>query len=429
MRIGASVVLTSFKPDDSERFLRQAASAGRQDDVRVLRVGGFAFNPLAFEQERCQTAGGRLESLVSLITLPLERQRRFGAGGDPHWKVAAADLVRSLCVIYAAAGVKLSFRLIHETITSLPMCEDDVHDPFWQSRCPAYAAIQQANRSELPDTEAQQLDMAARHILQTVPATPQKTMMSIVQTLSSSLSPLLYGELGEIINADQDTWSPLSVVESSEVTVIDIPVQGWGPSGAVLQRMILTATQREIIRRRPDQITPPMIVLSCDEFPGICDPEDDLKFLVTCRDRAACMILGIQSLSSLRLALHDATGARAAEAVMGAPGIKLFGASSDPDTLDAASRVFSVVPTPRISFGSNSQDGPVGDGHRPRKPGHSFNYSSSMDPDITGRDLLCLKTGGEHNHFICEFYCSVTGRTWKSSGKSSLKVGIRQRFD
>ncbi len=429
MRAGASLLIPTVKPDDVQRFLRQAERAGRSGDVRVFGIGD-TFNPLAFEQEHNKSAGGRLESLVSLITLPLERQSRMGTGGDPHWKVASADLVRALCVIFDAGGVRISFRLIHETITSLPMSMDDVHDPAWQQSCPAYGALQHAMERDHTDAEQAQLDMAARHLLRTIPSTPHKTMMSTVQTLSSSLSPLLHGEIGAALSSEVDSWDPTTLIDVPQVTVLDIPVQTWGRAGETLQRLLITATQREIIRRRPDQIGVPMIMFSCDEAAQLIDADDDLRFMVTCRDRRAFLVLGIQSLSSLRLALDSASNARVAEAIFGAPGVKLFGASTDPDTMSAISRIFSVVPTPKYSFGTNKQEGGKdGDSKRPGGPGQSFNYHSDLANDVNGSDLLCLKNGGPENNYVCEFFCSVAGRKWNASKKSSIKVAFRQRFN
>lgn len=428
MRIGGSVVITTVKPDDAERAIRQAERAGRGEDVRVFRVGEDTFNPLAFEQSRGGSSGARLESLVSLITLPLERQRRMGTGGDPHWKVAAADMCRNLVIGFDLAGVTLSYRLIYETITTLPSSIEEVHDPAWQARCPAYAAFQQALAMSLSDSEQRQLDMAARYLLHTVPTTPHKTMMSIVQTLSASLGSYIFSELGDTICADHNTWSPDELIDAPQVFILDIPTQLWGPSGETLQRMLITSIQREIIRRRPDQIVPPAIMLSMDEYPQICDPEDDLRFMVTGRDRRSFMCVGTQSIGALRLATSDAANPQSAEAIYGATAVKFLGATSDVEMMDLCSRQFSAIPTPKVSFGS-SQANSEEKGKQPAKPGQNYNFTIDLQPDVPGHEFLSLMRGGPENNYLCEFFVAVAGRTWNATGKSSLKLAIRQRLD
>jgi len=428
LRIGGSLVIPTVKPDDTERYTRQAERAGRGEDIRVFRVEGDAFNALAFEQSQLDDGGGQIESLVSLITLPLQRQRRMGTGGDPHWKVASEELTRSLATIFILSGTRLSFRLIHETINTLPMHPDEVHDPDWQRSCPAWAALKEAEvTAGLSGSQRQQLNAAGRHLLRVIPRTPAKTLMSIVQTISASLSPFV-GELGEMINAEHDTWSPLELIEAPQVFILDIPTQVYGPLGETLQRMIITSIQRAIIRRRPDEIVPPAIMFSIDEYPQICDPDDDIRFLATGRDRRSFMCLGIQSLSALRNGARDVSNPQAAEGLFSAPAIKVMGATADVEMLDLCSRQFSTIPKARVSFGGSRPNGREG-GESRWRPGQNYNLSIDLQPDVPGHEYLALKRGGPENNYICEFYVSVAGRIWKASGKSSLKLAIRQRFD
>ena len=419
-----SVVHVSVKPSDPDYWSTLGAVHGRP--VRRVGIGKDRFNPLAYEQFRTDAGRGLVEDLTRLITLPLRRPGGSGGSGvDGFWRSDAERYVRHLVTIFAIAGVPLSYRLIYETLQTLPASPEEVGDSGWQERCPAFGALEVANGKTLTAIEKADLDTAGRFLLSTVPTTPDRTRASTVATISSALDPLIRGPIGEALCGSPDTWQPNECFTDSPVLVLDAPLQTFGAVGATIQRIWLTAIQRAILRREVDDSSRP-IVLVADEFQEFLDPEDDPAFMRTARDRMGCMVLATQCVGNIRAACSGGPDPRAAaEAILGLPAVKFFGATSDPETLRYAGEVFAKSWQARVSHGMSEREG--GDG-RPGggSGGRNANFSLDLHDDVPAIELLRLARGGPACNWNTEAFCSVSGRTWRATGRPSIKVAFNQ---
>lgn len=453
LRAGASVVHTCVKPGDAQAWEAVAHEEGV--GTVVFRFGKHSFNPLAWEQfrEPARDSGRLAEALTQLALTPLLRQRRGegggGGGGDAFWLADGARFVRHVATLFVLAGTPLSFEAVAESLQNLPSSIDETHDLDWQARCPAYAALLAAEArlsSDVATTDPSRradLERSARFLLRDAPLIPFKTRASTVATVVSSISPYLSGLVGRTINAPEGShveseqsltpFNPRRVVERPCAVVLDLPLQVWGESGAIVQRLALSAIQRSVLTRDPRGTDHP-VVLVMDECQEFLDPVEDAMFMRTARDRGGVTVLATQCVGNLTSACSSAREPRAAaETIMGLPTVKLFGATSDPETLDYASRVFTQTPQPRFSV-STSGEGPVGSdgkGARDRARGRGSRpptgtVSIDLQPDVPPHEIARLKRGGPKNNFHVEMFCAVTGRVWKVSGRPSLKVVIRQ---
>lgn len=419
-RANASVVHNTVKPTDCAMWAGLARCAGR--GVVSYVIGRDTFNPLAFEQSRGDGTR-RIETLTQLVLLPLRRQSR-GGGGDPFWQADGARYVRHLVTMFVIAGVPLSYKRIADSLNSLPTSVEETRDPEWRRRCPAFGAAQRASELLLSPRDRADLEDAVGWLLHQCPATPERTRASTVATVVSALDPLLRGEIGATLNSDADTWTPASIVAQPGVLVLDCPLQVWGETGAIVQRMLISAIQRETLRRQINTTTKPLVLI-LDEYQEILDAEDDPSFIRTARDRLGCCVLATQGIGGIRAACGHARDPRAAaESILGLPGVKLFAATTDPETLQYASAVFANTPQTRVSFGTST---PGADKNGRERSSRNSNVTRELQPEVPPFELTRLKRGGpEHDHLV-EAFCSVSGRVWRGNNRTSIKVAFRQR--
>ncbi|MEQ9617041.1 MAG: TraM recognition domain-containing protein [Phycisphaerales bacterium] len=418
----ASVVHITVKPDDSAKYRRLAELNGRSD-VRVFGIED-RYNPLAFEQSNAPAGTGLVENLTQLVLLPLRRQQRHGGSGDAFWKADAERYVRHLVTIFTLAGEPLSYRLINECLLNLPEDPEDVQCQQWRSSNPAYGALVRAENQPLTPAQRGDLEDAAAFLLRTVPATPSRTRASTVATVTSAIDPYVRGEVGQVINAGHSTWTPDELVAQPGVVILDLPLQSWGEIGGTIQRILVSSIQRAILRRDLKEASHP-VVLVMDEYQEFLDPKDDPAFMRTARDRRGCCILATQCVGNIRDACGESRDPQAAaEAILGLPSVKFFGATTDPATLKYASEVFTHTLQPRISFG-NSQNS--GDSKRPGSgTGRNTNISRELQPDVPHHEFVRLRRGGPGNGWNVDVFCSVSGRIWRASRRPSLKVTFQQ---
>jgi len=416
--LGASVIVTSVKPTDSRDAELWAAEAGR--DVRLFKLGVDRLNPLAHEQRRSAGRGDLIERLTDMILLPLRRQQQGGTSSDPYWYSSGAQLVRNLSVIFVLGKVMLSYKLVYDTLLSLPQDEDDIHDPEWQESCPAFAALQAAiARTDLSEWEQSDLDGAARFFLTTIPRMPSRTLMSSVSTLTSSLDPFVRGVIGATLNGDRDTWTPEEVVNTPTVFIMDMPMQTNGPAAATVQRILLSTLQESVLRRTGSMHP---VVFMCDEYANYVAPED-AAFMRTARDRVSFMCVAIQSISSLEQALSQARDPKAAAvAILSLPSVRIMCACNDVDTNQHMSRALAQTLQPKVSFGNQEKHGRKENDHG----GRSASYTRDFAPDTPEITFLEMKTGSKRCNYEVEAIVSVAGRLWSNS-KPSLKVTFYQR--
>jgi type IV secretory pathway TraG/TraD family ATPase VirD4 len=424
LNLGGAVVLTTVKPSDTEYFgavCRRFAGV----NPRILGIDD-RFNPLAYAQ-RTGDPRRMAESLTDLACIPIRRSQQQG-GADPFWQTQAASFIRALVTIAIVARQPLSYRWLHDSLLALQGAIDP-NDTAWQSSCPAFLALRAASRRGLTAEEQEDLDQAARFLLQAIPAMPEKTRASVVATAVGPLGPLVAGAIGRAINGTEDSWRPDEVLTAPGALILDMPTQVYGAEGATVQRLLLTSIQRAILTRDLQRANHP-IFLVVDEAHTLLD-ETDAAFLSTARDRRSAMVLATQSVSNIRVAMSSARDSRsAADAILALPGVRIIAASHDPETQAAACAWFAQRRQPRISFGSNEQqNAPAGglqNGAQHGRPGgRSMNVSREWQPDVQPSEIAQLARGGPPNRFLVEAFIYDNGKVWRN-GRLSYRAVFRQ---
>lgn len=424
MRQGTSVVCFTVKPDDAVQYEAIARMCGR--DVTIYRPLETAFNPLLELQRRGQGQLGTHEKLLAMV-MDCARRLHEGSSGDAaFWMSLASNSVSHVLLIAMLAGTPLSFRWILDCMHSLPRSPEEAADEAWQATCPACAAIALARRKPLTAAQRADLDRAARWLLVETPRTPAKTLASIEATLVGTLTQLARGEIGHVLNAEEASWSPASVVERPGILILDCSVQEFGPLGSCIQRLI-KSTLFDILKSRNLRAAGHPVVLLMDEWQDLLDARTDPDLMRTLRDRRASLIGATQCVSNLISACADVRDPHAAaSALLGLAGTRIFCSTSDPETLRFMEQAATSTPQARVSFGVNDRKRLGSGEEKGGRSDRSSNLAFDLQPSLPAYQVARLRRGGTENNGIVEAYVMSCGRIFKASGKSTLKVAFKQ---
>ena len=429
LRHGCSVVVSTIKPQDPEYWAGVARSVGCPN-IRVFRPGVDRFNPILYEQQSSSNPAMLAEDLTQQVLLPLRHQRVTGGGSDPFWISASEQHTRRAMSLYLIAGVPTSYRLINDTMLTLPRSREDVTSPDWQRRCPIFPCLIEAQRNAESPAERIEIERSADFLLSTVPSTPDNTLGSMIATLTGPLDPFVGGLIGETLNAETHTWTPDEVIDRPGLFMVDTPIQSWGQTGATLQRIVFTAIQRAITRRAAGSMPRP-VMLMMDEAQEFLDPDSDPAFMRTARDRLAFVVLATQCVDNIRMACSSARDPNAAaKAILALPSVQFFCQTADPETRRHASEVFGRTRQARVSM--STTDPQRASGGDPKSPGREpsrtrgANVSFDYMDDVAGIQLATLKRGGPTNGWKVEALVAGPNPPWKSSGRPSLLVSLPQ---
>jgi hypothetical protein len=424
MRVAnSSVVLTSVKASDPANAQRLAEYCGRS--VTVFKLGVDRYNPLAHALKVGRGQPAHQEVLVDLALTPHRQRQRAAGGGGGDSAFFDGEVERGMSQLLTAfriAGdVPLSFRALSDAWHFLPKRPSEVHQAEWKERCPVFKALQRAQSATSAPQDRADLEEAARYMCHEFPRMPPKTQACIIASATSPIHPLIQGVTGATLNTAVPTWNPTDVTTTPQVLVIDCPTETGGSSSVLVQRLILSGIMNEVTKR-PSLGDYPAVLLCIDEYPALMDPRIDAAFMARARDRKSGLCLAFQSISQLKAgAGADPASQTAAGMLAGLCATKVFGMNGDPDTIEYVERAAGRSPRVRVSI--TTQTGRDQKGSSTRATDQAT-VSREEKPEISGRDLMGLRSGPQHG-WTAEAFVLVAGKRW-SNGKSSLKCVFPQ---
>lgn len=427
-KAGASIVHVATKPHEPAFWLNLARRCGRTD-VRVLQLGKDTFNPLEHERVTGRGLPGAHERMLAIATAPLRRRRSQGGEADGgYWHDEGMRFLSLILIPFLLTNEPISYAVLYECLNHLPGSRAEARSEEWRTNSSLWRAIEAADKLPLTTSQRQALNAAARFAQEDSPRMPSRTRLSVISTVVSAIHPLTLGEAALTLNAAESTWSPAEVVDRPSVLILDAAIQTYGPAAADFQRAVLTAIEREILRRPAGKAGHP-VLLALDEGHYFIDADEDAAFITSCRDRRAGMIFATQTCANVQTAFASSRDPRSAsEAFLGGFGVRIFCASNDPETLEHASRVFTHTPQARVSITDSGGSGREKRGRKGEsaKSGDQSTIGFDLQPDVAAHEIAGLRTGGPDNNFIVEAFIAIAGRRWKASRRPSLKVSFPQ---
>ncbi|MDX9911462.1 MAG: hypothetical protein RBS39_06505 [Phycisphaerales bacterium] len=424
MRGGASLVCFAVKPGDAAGYADLARRCGRTD-VEVFRPLETPFNPLRNAQRRWHGTLGQHEKLVELVMDPVRQLHQGSSGDAPFWSALAEDRAAHVLTLALLSGTPLSFRWVFECVRALPRSPREAADPAWQRSSPACVALSAALERELTTSQRADLDRAGTWLLSDACRTPEKTAASIEASLNGPLSQLVRGEIGDVLNHPDASWSPCGVVDRPGVLVLDCSTQVYGPLGRVMQRLIKRELLDALRTRDLTRASHPVLLVQ-DEMQELIDPKGDPEAMRTLRDRWAAVVGATQCVSNVVMACGEARDPHAvAAALLGLAGIKVFCSSTDPETLRFAEQAMTSTPQVSATLGKSERGG-RGEPGRAGGTDRSTSLAIEMRPDVPGYQIARLRRGGPANGMVVEAFVTAGGRVFRGSRTTSIKVAFRQ---
>ncbi len=417
---GGSVVFTTFKPADAEMWERFARS---RSVGAVHRVSlSDAFNPFEWELTHNTNVPGQPQRLLSIAMTPLRRRQQQSTSSDGGFFEAESErYAAQILTILRLAGVPITFRTLFQALQSLPRSPAELRSAVWRSRSPTFAALMAAGqRTDLLAADRSDLEAAAHFYLEEAPNTSSRTRGSVVATICSSLFPYIHGAVGAFLNAERSTVDLGTVIDAPGVMILDLSVQHFGAAAATVQRLLITAVEQAVLTRRMEGLVPP-VCICMDEGHNFIDPEADVAYASSARDRLGCLFVCSQTIGQLRTAC--ASGSRdphaAVDALLGMFTTKFFGSTTDVQSLEYIQRTFADTSRARVSITSGADRSGGRDGGR--KAEDNSTISRDESPDVRARDVIALRRGGPAHGYQVEAFVSA-GRLWNSRRPSLLVI-------
>lgn len=424
MRMNASLVIFSYKENESKTYQHIAQLAGRQ--AHVYRPFESApWNPLLDLQNRSHGQFGLTEKLTESI-MTLIRKLSENSGGDAKvWSEITAEAVHAAVTIAVMANEPVSYAWVHKFLQSLPHSEQETHSAQWRASNPICQMIERAQQGTLTISQQTQLDHAARWVFQEAALMSEKMRKSISITAMSGLSPFVRGDAA-VLNAEHNTWSSKEfIVDQPGVLIVHCPIAIYGDIASAIQSQI-KASVVDALKQRDMSSSSHPIYLIMDEWPSLVDRHDH-TVIATLRDKRAALVCGAQCVDQIiRACSGDSrTPQEAANSLLNLFGVRFFLSSNSPSTLRYAQEIMSSSPKLSLSFGSSEQNR-SGSNNNSGGSGRSLQLSEGIQPETPAYQITRLKRGGPEYGYQLEAFVTINGLTFKGSDeKASLKV----RFD
>ena len=427
MQAGCSLVYFTYKAEESEKLARLAKRAGRED-VFVYRPEEHPFNPLLDMQELTRGSISMHEQLVSMVMTGTQRASEGGGGESKTWAGIASGYVFAIVVLCDLAGKPLSYQLIEQVLTSLPVSEEQAQSLDWIASSIICDLLKLAESSPLSPAQSAEIERAARVLLVEAAQLGPRARSSVIMTVKVGLSVLSRGMIGDALCLPVNTWSPKElVVDRPGVIIFDTSLQKYGESAGLTLAQQLKHVLVYAITNRDLSLSRHPIFLVCDELAQLVD-ETDAQSMAVLRESRAAFVGGVQCVSQLSSACakFSRDGRSMATTLLGLPSVLICNACGDPETLQFMEQRLGSAPSVNFSMGSNESDRSQRE-QSTRSSGRSEQFSEAMKPETPAYQIARLARGGPEYNCHVEFLLSISGRRFKGSGgKSTLKVRFKQ---
>ncbi|MEM8667418.1 MAG: TraM recognition domain-containing protein [Planctomycetota bacterium] len=431
MKAGYGGLLCTAKPGDAETYRQWAEDVGRGDSVVVFGFGQpWKFNPCDYELRVASTYGvSATKNLVDLLVdLSDTVGRKEGKGGgddQTYW----SDQLRALCTngldVMQAAGWRVSLPKLKEIVRSAPNQRDQLADENWRVRSACYRCIVDGDRRRSSLSETQQVDFeeAARYWLDEWPNLAPRTR-SVIQSTFSALADTI--SRGELRNLFSDTTNIVpDVTHHGVLLILDMPTLKYGEIGQAGQLIWKILWERSVQRRNVDERTIPCF-LFIDECQLLLS-ESDQTFLTTARSSHSCALFLTQTISNLYAVLGGESKKPIVDALLANMNLKIFHANGDSVTNQWATETLSKEWTQKMTTSEGKSSMPAMPLFIPQGENESTSMSESLENAVEASEFHTLRTGGPPSCKV-DALLFRAGKTWKHSGKTSLKVSFDQNI-
>lgn len=417
LRNGFGGLILTVKPDEPALWKRYCEETGRLDDLVVIGSDCTErFNFLAHEATRPGAGAGLTANVVKLFMSALEviERRSGGNGGDPFWDRAMKQLFRNATDLVVISGAGLSLSSISDVIISAPQSPEEVHDEAWQKNSFCFRCIQEGHERDKDEHQQHDFAQTVKFWLKEFAALSSRTRSNVVATFTSMADLLLRGVPRRLFCTDS-TITPEASFDG-RILLLDLAVKEFGEVGQLVQAIVKYSWQCAVERRVVRADTLPCF-LWADESQLFANSHDAV-FQTTARSSRALTVCLSQNLGIYKSTLGPAL----TDSLMGNLMTKIFHANSEPTTNQWASEVISRS----WQFRGNVSTSLRGRGASGDPVSRSSGASDSLEYEIQPAEFNTLRKGGPENDCCVDGILFQSGRLFKATGTTHLKLTFKQ---
>lgn len=427
LQAGLGGVVLTAKPDETDRWIKLAQQAERNDDIILFGPEHEArFNALEYERSREGRGSGITENLVSLFEI-LANTRTAGATSGSgmqeagFWRAEMLKLIRNAIEILGLANETVSFPNIYRVIQSAPRSKKVLGDPDWQEKSFFYdmllKATERSEKGEFSPSAQNDYSQSWDYWTEEFPSLSDRTRSVAVSMYTGIGEPFSRGLLRQLFSetttvVPEDTFA-------GKIIILDLPQKQFNEMGVFAQVLFKFCWQRAVERRSIVPDSPP-VFLWADESQHFVN-EHDVGFQTTSRSSRVATVLLTQNLPNYHFALGGNSQAKAlVDSLLGNLTTKIFHNNTCVETNLYASRLFG-----QEYVGTQSQSFNMG-GSR-TDPSYGSNSQEDLRFTVEPREFTNLFKGGPPNGFIVEGIVHQGGKTFNASQENSLIVQFNQK--
>jgi TraM recognition site of TraD and TraG len=430
---GFGGIFFTVKPQDTALALAWCRVTGRTRDVILFGPRHpMRFNFLSYEYARPGAGAGLTDNIVDhLLNVAEIRDRKSanagGGGGEnaQFFANAARQILRVTVDVLTRAKGSVSVPDIYNVILSAPTSPEQFLSPQWRKDSFCYACMAEAverGRQSAADPFRDDLELAGAYWCSEFPAMADRTRSSIVSSVSGTIDTLNRGYLRQLL-CQESNFTPELLTEG-KVLILDMPVLEYGEVGAMAQTVVKFSCQKAI-ERRDVNCSPRPVFFHLDEFQTLIT-KADCAFASTCRSARASLVLLTQTLPTVFAALGGGDQARQEISSLAANlNLKIFCATSDPETAEWASKLAGKVRQFHVSANRQIERG--AGGFFPVSEHGSAGVSEVIDFDLQPAELTKLQTGGPANKHLVDTILFRAGAPFRSSNRNWMRVTFDQK--
>lgn len=369
-----------------------------------------------YEFTRPGRGAGITQNLVNALSTPLEiAERRNRSSGDSYWQRTMQQLLRNAIDLLAIATGSVSLPDIYRIVITAPSSIAQSHDAEWQAHSFCFECIRKGDNAAKSSIQAHDFALAAEYWLREFPGIAEKTRSIITSSFTSMADCFLRGILRELFCTELSIVPEVSL--DGGIIILNLPVKEFGQQGQFAQVVFKHLWQQAMERRNITE-NPRPVFLWADES-HLFFVSHDREFQSTARSSRVCTVYLTQNLPSYYAALGGENSARAeVDAFLGNLQTKIFHCNSDRMTNEWAADLCARSYQYRHNFGAAGTE---------RRSSQSAGVTESLDYEILPREFSRLRTGGPNNSGMVDAIIHQSGRIWKASQKSFVRVQFKQR--
>lgn len=302
---GAGGLVLTVKPEETDRWLRYAEEAGREDDViRFSADSGHTFDFMHYMMNRPGRGAGMLDSVLDMLSTALEIGKPQGqnVSAEKFFEGASEQLMRNAIAALRLAGHSVSIVSMANFIDSLPLHPNHVQAPQ-PTNASFYAEILAAIRERQSSfTQAQWNDCATALYFcgHDWPNMDPRTRSNIHATWNAMACRFMYEPLRSIFCSGHSSVIPEMITQAGKILIIDFSVHEYGTTGQLINGIWKLVSEAAWLRRDVEAEGGTLGFVWQDEVQRLILPRGkDAQFSQTCRSALIANVFITQSVMNL----------------------------------------------------------------------------------------------------------------------------------